>query len=269
MSEWQSELDIAIETAREAGMFLRSCLGKVAAREKGRYDLVTEADIEAQRMIAAKLASHFPHYRFVGEESPAEDFSAEKELSEKTRVPRWVVDPLDGTTNFVHQVPFFCVSIALVDANDVPLCGVIYDPMREEFFTAQRGGGAFLNGKSLAVSEVKTLDEALISISFPTEVTPESPSVKMLLTALPQTQAVRRTGSTALNLAYVAAGRFDVAWGFQAKSWDVAAATLLIREAGGIITTPRGEENVLLARGYLAASTKPLYETVLEMMNLD
>ncbi|MGL4943079.1 MAG: inositol monophosphatase family protein [Thermoguttaceae bacterium] len=251
--------DAAIWTAWHAGNLLRDKLGRVAYREKKQYDLVTDADTAAQALIKDALLTKFPDHRFVGEEGDDEKSIA---------ALRWIVDPIDGTTNFVHQVPFFCVSIALADENDSLLCGVIYDPMADEMFSATRGGGARRNRKwPIRTSGIETLDQALVSVSFPTSDAADSPAMKMLTAIISQTQAIRRTGSTALNLAYVAAGRFDACWGFSANAWDFGAGALLVQEAGGTITTTRGDATNLLAqKTYLAAATPTLHQSVLDLM---
>jgi myo-inositol-1(or 4)-monophosphatase len=152
---------------------------------------------------------------------------------------RWIADPLDGTTNYVHGVPHFCVSLALEHRGEL-LVGAVLNPVTEECFTAVSGQGAFLNGSAIHTSRVTRLSQALAGTGFPTKVRPNSPDLELFLKALPSCQAVRRTGSAALNLCYVACGRFDVAWLYSAKIWDLAAGVLLIREAGGVVSSPDG-----------------------------
>ncbi len=227
-------IDVCEEAARAAGKILRDMLGKITVRQKKNpFDLVTEADIAAQRTIEEIVRGRVPEHHFLGEESAPADRTAND--SEYT----WIVDPLDGTTNFVHGVPLFATSIALVCGDDL-LCGVVYNPITEEFYSAEKGKGAFLNGERLRTSSVETLGKALVAVGFPTETKPDSPDLAAFLKTVPVSQAIRRTGSTALNLAFVAAGRFDTMWGFTPHAWDVAAGALLILEAGGIVTQPNG-----------------------------
>ncbi|MDR1923150.1 MAG: inositol monophosphatase [Planctomycetaceae bacterium] len=229
-------LAVCESAARAAGAILREMLGAVNVRYKqNQFDLVTEADISAQKEIERILFGAFPDHRLVGEEG---------DLTQTSNVGKsefkWIVDPLDGTTNFVHGMPLFCTSIALARNNEL-ICGVIYNPMTEEFFSAEQNKGAWLNGKRISVSSCKTLSEGLISVGFPTIVEPDSLEIQMLLNTCPRCQAVRRTGSTALNLAFLAAGRLDGCWALKCHAWDIAAGILLVKEAGGKITKPDGK----------------------------
>ncbi len=249
--------------ARAAGQVLRDKVGKVTAREKNRADLVTEADTLAQETVFSILRKAFPEHEFLGEETPGA--SAHSYRSDPNSLC-WIVDPLDGTTNFVHQVPFFCVSIALAQGEDL-LCGVVYNPITEEFFSAEKGQGAFLNGERIRVSEVEDASQSLVAVGFPTETHAETPDLVAFLKAVPIAQAIRRTGSTALNLAYVAAGRFDAMWGFSANAWDVAAGILLIREAGGTVLGPDGKPFSLKTPAFLTAANQKLLEGWLEIFS--
>ncbi|MDR0520602.1 MAG: inositol monophosphatase [Planctomycetaceae bacterium] len=234
-----SYLSVCEEAARSAGAVLRKMLGNVSVRhKKNPFDLVTEADIAAQKIIESIVLGHFPDHAFLGEEGYLTPLSRQTNKSESNGLC-WIADPLDGTTNFVHGVPLFGPSIALTQGNDV-LCGVFYNPMIDEFFSAAKGTGAFLNGQRLQTSSRQIPEESLISVSFPTQVRQDTPDLAAFLRAVPVCQAIRRTGSTALNLAYVAAGRFDATWTFTCHPWDIAAGCLLVREAGGMITKPDG-----------------------------
>ena len=205
-------------------------LGKITVRhKKNSFDLLTEADLAAQKAIEEIVLGAFPDHRFIGEEGCA---GGDSEY-------RWFVDPLDGTTNFVHGVPIFATSIALAKGDEL-LCGVIYNPVMEEFYSAERGKGAFLNGERIRTSNVPTLSESLVAVGFPTETKSDSPDLVAFLRAVPVSQAIRRTGSVALNLAFVAMGRFDAMWGFAPHPWDVAAGALLVLEAGGAVSRPDG-----------------------------
>jgi len=211
-------------------------LGTTSIRHKANpSDLVTEADIAAQKAIESIVIGAFPDHCFLGEEGNLTP-SSPPGSSEFC----WIVDPLDGTTNFVHGVPCFGTSIALARGTDV-LCGVFYNPMTEEFFSAAQGEGAFLNGRQIYTGTWQTLGESLVSLSFPTKVHDDSPDLIAFLKAVTVCQSFRRTGSTALNMAYVAAGRFDATWAFKCQAWDIAAGIVLIREAGGVVTKPNGE----------------------------
>lgn len=238
----------------QAGALLLEHLGRVSVREKGRADLVTEADLASQQLIQQILLQAFPDHIILGEEG-----------SSGTVAPappgryRWIVDPLDGTTNYVHQVPYFSVSLALEYEGEL-LVGAVYQPSTGECFTATAGGGAQLNGQPIRVSDVTTLGQALAVVGFPPVVTPESPDFRLFLQAVPACQAIRRMGSAALNLCYLAAGRFDVAWAYSTRLWDVAAGLLIAREAGATITSPGGGEYRLPQTQYWGAATPELHQ---------
>lgn len=228
-------LSVCEQSAREAGRVLRDMLGTISVKhKKNAFDLLTEADVAAQKTIERILFEAFPEHRFLGEEG-----NLTKTSSEQSSEFCWVADPLDGTTNYVHGVPLFCTSIALVQ-NDEPICAVVYNPLTEEFFSAEKGKGAFLNGNKIQTGSWQTLGESLVSVSFPTETNDDSPDLVTFLKSLKTCQAIRRTGSTALNLCFVAAGRFDASWAFQCHPWDIAAGMLLVQEAGGVVSRPDG-----------------------------
>ncbi|MDR0870982.1 MAG: inositol monophosphatase [Planctomycetaceae bacterium] len=245
MASSTSYLSVCEQAAKAGGSVLREMLGTVSVKhKKNRFDLVTEADVAAQNTIKSIVLGAFPDHQFLGEESTAEErtnaveAAAGREAAKRT----WIVDPLDGTTNYVHGVPLFCTSIALAEGNDL-LCGVIYNPLTEELYRAEKGGGAFLNGNPVHTSSWTTLGESLASVSFPTLMTPQTPDYLAFQKAVLVCQAIRRTGSTALNLAFTAAGRFDATWAFSCHPWDIAAGTLLVQEAGGIVRLPNGVLN--------------------------
>ena len=217
--------------ARAGGQALASWVGRFGVQKKGPSDLVTEADLASQEAVRTVLLAACPGHHFVGEESDAEPrFDAEY---------CWVVDPLDGTTNYVHQVPHYAVSVALAHRGQV-IVGVVFDPLADECYSAERGKGARLNGQRIRASRVTDLAEALVAASFSSNVEFPSPEIDQFVAALRNCQAVRRTGSAALNLCYVAAGRFDAFWALSTKAWDVAAGTLLVEEAGGVVTLVDG-----------------------------
>ncbi len=270
-------LDVAVFAAKEAGAILREKLGNARVREKSPADLVTEADVAAQRRIEEIIFAEFPDHYFLGEESQASlgsDAPGLKILKESqcgrgapADLPfTWIVDPLDGTTNFVHQVPFFGPSIALARGTEI-LCGVIYNPMIDELFTAEKGGGAFLNGEPIKASSVAYPQKALATVSFPPRTTFESPDYVAFTRCLTACQSIRRTGSTALNLAYIAAGRFDAKVGQTPHAWDVAAGVLLVLEAGGVATNSNGAPFELSEPALLATANSELHRAFLELLN--
>ena len=260
-----SYLKVCEKAARAAGELLKEKIGKVAFREKKRADLVTEADIQAQEAIRRIIAEAFPEHGFLGEETPGASAESYRDNQDQFC---WIVDPLDGTTNFVHQVPFFCTSIALARENEL-LCGVIYNPVTEEFFSAEQGKGAFLNGERIRVSEVEKPDDSLVAVGFPTNTQLDSEDLQAFLKAVPIAQAIRRTGSTALNMAYVAAGRFDAMWGFSTNAWDIAAGILLLQEAGGTIISPNGGPVSLAKPQFLCAANETLLDAWAEIILSD
>ncbi len=200
---------------------------KVSVRKKGRTNLVTEVDEKVQKAIIKEIKKNFPDDAILAEEG---DFSTTRSAKR-----RWIIDPLDGTTNFAHGYPCFCVSVAF-EEDGIVRVGVIHDPNRKEVFHAVKGKGAFLNKKKIRVSEPKALEDCLLVTGFPYDLQNSSiNNLPLFCHMLMYARAVRRDGSAALNLAYVAAGRFDGFWELGVKAWDVAAGLLLIREAGGAV----------------------------------
>jgi myo-inositol-1(or 4)-monophosphatase len=227
-----SYLDAAQVAARRAAGILESWRSRFSVREKGRADLVTEADVASQQAVREELLGRYPDHDFLGEEAvgPA---------SSRSGRPCWIVDPLDGTTNYVHDCPLYCVSIGLEVAGEL-VVGVVHDPRQNEMFAAATGHGATLNGRPLRTSAATELDTALLATGFPADLRGHERQLDWFRFFSLRTQSVRRTGSTALNLAYVAAGRFDGYWGFSNNPWDVAGAVVLVREAGGTVTAMDG-----------------------------
>lgn len=233
MSAGPDLLVVCEAAARAGGAVLRDWTGRFAVREKSARDFVTEADEASQREIRRIVAAAFPDHGFVGEEAEAGIGQPPPGTAGHSGTgTRWIVDPLDGTTNYVHGFPAYCVSVAVAHGDDV-LAGAIYDPLRDECFSARRDGGAFLAGRRLATPRVAALDDAVAAVSFPAQVAAESPSIRDFIAVAPRVQAVRRTGSTALNLAWLACGRLHVFWARQVACWDAAAGLLILREAGG------------------------------------
>ncbi|MDH4217190.1 MAG: inositol monophosphatase [Candidatus Aminicenantes bacterium] len=223
--ETQVYLEAAVDAAREAGQMLKENLN--VSREisfKGDVDLVTNFDNQSQKMIYDRLSTHFTDHDFIAEEGLEQ---------EKGGDFCWIFDPLDGTTNYAHRFPIFTVSIALVWKGQV-ICGVVYDPMRDEMFTGIKGGGAFLNGRQIKVSSINELDKSLVATGFPYDLRESSDNnIAHFSNFLTRVQAIRRCGSAAMDLCYVACGRFDGFWELKLKPWDVAAAALIVEEARG------------------------------------
>lgn len=228
--------------------------GRFSTQKKAARDLVTDADLASQQAIRAVIEAEFPDHGFLGEEAP--------DMQQLSRSYCWVADPLDGTTNYVHSFPLFCVSVAVAHEGEV-VAGAIIDPLRSECFLAAKAMGGSLNGKPIAVSTAKTLPEALVAVSFPPETKVGSPDIQAFLDLAPQCQAVRRTGSAALNLAYVACGRLDAHWAHFIYPWDSAAGVLLVREAGGVASAYLGKNYHLADGNYLVAATDELHQAIL------
>ncbi len=244
----------AAEIAREAGARLREFFAQGVEMEyKGDVDLVTVADRTVEKLIRARLGAAFPEHGVYGEEGTRERMEGEF---------RWYVDPLDGTTNFAHGFPQFCVSLGLEqrpahlqpDEDGTLVAAVIYDPLRDELFVAERGRGARLNGKPLRVSRTAELAEALVATGFPSRKRHASPNIHFYQEFTLRSHGVRRAGSAALDLAYVAAGRMDAFWEFKLNPWDTAAGILLVEEAGGQVTDFAGQPFRLDSREILASN---------------
>ena len=219
-----SYLEIAQEIAREAGALLKEYyLRRVDFRLKAEFDLVTEADIASEKLIVERLRRELPDHAVVAEEGGARQGASEY---------RWYIDPLDGTTNFAHSFPVFCVSMGLERAGEL-IAGVIFDPLRGEMFTTERGSGAFLDGERIHVSQVSRLTESLTATGFPNSKRSKNINVHFYHQLAMTTHGVRRAGAAALDLAYVACGRLDSFWEFSLKPWDMAAGVLMVTEAGG------------------------------------
>ncbi|MGI9069528.1 MAG: inositol monophosphatase family protein [Pyrinomonadaceae bacterium] len=226
-------LNFAIQTARDAGRILADRMGRaLQVSNKGDIDLVTEADLASEKLIIERIKTHYPRHSILAEESGATD--GIKTGAGQTDW-RWIVDPLDGTTNFAHGYPCFCVSIGLERAGSIEI-GVVYDPTRDEVFAAERGQGATLNDRRIRVSVVDDLNAAMLCTGFPYNVRERPNFARDFANFTMEAQAVRRDGSAALDLAYLACGRFDGFWEDGLNAWDIAAGVLLVEEAGGRIT---------------------------------
>ena len=241
--------DAAIVIARAAGALLREGYGRLhVPGRKGRIDLVTEYDTRSEALVLGEIAARFPGHAVLAEES-----GAHAGESGGSRV-RWIVDPLDGTTNFAHNYPFFCVSIG-IEVDGALAAAVVVDPVRDETFAAAAGDGATLNGVPVRVSAIDQLDDALLVTGFPYDVR-EHPErhLEPFRAFLTRAQGIRRDGSAALNLCYVAMGRFDGFWERGLAPWDAAAGVLIIREAGGRVTRWDGAPIDLAGREFLASN---------------
>ena len=225
MSRYLPELE---PIAREAGALLLTYFNpQIKIEYKGDVDLVTAADRASEKLIVERLQAKWPQHGIVGEEGTRSDIGAEY---------RWLVDPLDGTTNFAHGYPVFCVSIALVRHDDQLEVGVLYDPTRDELFAAERGGGATLNGAPMHVSKTAQLGESILGTGFPSHKRHKNPNIHFYQQITLRSHGVRRAGSAALDLANVASGRYDGFWEFNLNPWDTAAGVLIVQEAGGTVT---------------------------------
>ena len=223
-------LNFATDSAREAGNLLVQKLGSAKVSTKGDINLVTEADIAAENLIIERIRSYYPQHGILAEESGEAALKGGKRSEWK-----WIIDPLDGTTNYAHGYPCFCVSIALEHNGELEI-GVVYDPMRDEMFAAERGRGATLNDRKIRVSDVDELSQSMVCTGFPYNVRERPDFARDFTNFTMYAQAVRRDGSAALDLAYVACGRFDGFWEDGLSPWDIAAGALLISEARGRIT---------------------------------
>jgi myo-inositol-1(or 4)-monophosphatase len=253
-------LATAIEAALLAGRTQQQYFRQApAVTRKGRIDLVTAADLAVEHEFRTLIAARFPSHAVLGEETPPESGHP------GTSTHRWIIDPVDGTTNFAHGLAFFCVSIALELHGRVEL-GVVYDPIGRELFTAERGGGARLNGIPIRTTTCQTLVDALLCTGFPYTVREERRrQVQVFAAFLEEAQAVRRLGSAALDLCYVACGRFDGYWEEKLRVWDIAAGALVVEEAGGRVSGMDGAPFDPFS-GHLVASAVPLHDVMLELI---
>lgn len=226
-------LDFAIRMAQDAGRLLRARVGTtINIDHKGAINIVTDVDLASEQLIRDRISTYYPRHEILAEEGG---------LTESNSDYRWIVDPLDGTTNFAHGYPAFCVSIALESKGETIL-GVVYDPMRDELFTAERGGGAALNHRPIRVSKTGDLLQSLLSTGFPYDIkTSRWTNLDHWANFAMHAQALRRDGSAALDLCYVACGRFDGFWELTLSAWDTAAGALIVEEAGGRVTDFKGE----------------------------
>jgi myo-inositol-1(or 4)-monophosphatase len=250
-------LETAVEIAREAGALLANYFERRVRFElKGEFDLVTEADRASEKLVVERLRTHFPSHAIVAEEGGGHQSSSEY---------RWYVDPLDGTTNFAHGFPMFNVSIGLQRAGEA-VAGVVYDPIRQEMFSAERGSGAYLNGKRMRVSSTRNLSESLASTGFPSRKRSHDVNIHFYYQVAMASHGVRRTGSAAIDLAWVASGRLDFFWEFGLMPWDMAAGLLLVREAGGRVSDMLGAPHDINSSPHVLADNGALHDPALAFL---
>jgi myo-inositol-1(or 4)-monophosphatase len=251
-------LTTAIEAVVRAGDFMMSRLGgDLHIGKKGTIDLVTEVDVAIETLFRQMIAERFPEHAVLGEEMGGSALSPAG--------PCWVFDPIDGTTNFAHGLPIFCSSLALEIDGEAQV-GAVYDPSRKELFTAERGVGAFLNGNPIRVSAAATLVDAMLVTGFPYDVHTRVDEIVGLFAAfVGQARAVRRLGSAAIDLCYVAAGRMDGFWERDLKPWDIAAGALIVSEAGGEVTSYAGHPFTSRGRD-VVASNRLLHGAMLQVI---
>jgi myo-inositol-1(or 4)-monophosphatase len=258
MGSRQDYLTPMQDLAREAGALLLSCFGKVAIEYKGDVDLVTQADRSSEQLIVGRIRQLWPDHDLIGEEGSRRETGSDF---------RWYVDPLDGTTNFAHGYPVFCVSMALEHKGE-RIAGVIYDPCRDEMFAAEKGSGARLNGRPMHVSKVTRLAESLVGTGFPSHKRHKNPNIHFYHQITLRSHGVRRAGSAALDLCCVAAGRYDGFWEFNLNSWDTAAGVLLVEEAGGRVSNFSGGPFTIESREVLASNGLIHQEMLLEFAEI-
>jgi myo-inositol-1(or 4)-monophosphatase len=246
----------AVVLAEEAGIFLKDRISdKHVIDYKGEINIVTEADRMSETLITKKIHHEYPHHDILTEESEGINNGSEY---------RWIIDPLDGTTNYAHGYPVFCVSIAL-EVNGIVCLGVIYNPMLNEMFVALKGGGAFLNDRKISVSKTVDLSRSLLATGFPYDIRDdENNNMNYFSRMAKRAQAIRRAGSAALDMAYVATGRFDGFWELKLSPWDTAAGLLLVTEAGGVVTDLFGGTYHLKSPHVLASNGK-IHDDMIEV----
>ncbi len=261
----QRHLEVAIAAARAGAIELMLRRDSRIVSEKGPKDLVTDADLASQTAIRNVLQPEFPSYAFVGEEAGENDPPAAVLAGKQDAPPCWVVDPLDGTVNFVHRLQNFAVSIGLYAAGKMRL-GVIYDPVYNELFTAVDGQGAHCNGQPMASSRCELIEDALIACSFPAGIDRSSPEIGRFVDVLEKCQSLRRLGSCALNMCYVADGRLDGYWATSVSAWDSAAGIVIARESGATISRYDGGLLDDWKPKFCVAGTSGLHRQISELL---
>ncbi len=250
-------LEFAVALAFESGKIQKKRYQqKHAIYHKGEINIVTDVDLECQERIIGLIGRHFPQDQVIAEEKD-NVFEGDRN--------RWIVDPIDGTTNYAHGYPFFCTSIAY-EVNREIVCGVVYNPIFDELFFAEKGKGAYLNGERLRVSRAVDMKQCLLTTGFPYDIaTTSRNNIDHFVAFLYNAQAIRRDGSAALNLAYVAAGRFDGFWELKLNPWDTAAGVLMVSEAGGRVTSFTGKPFDIYG-GQIVASNALIHDDMLRVL---
>jgi len=251
-------LDTAILAATTAGKFIKEMVGReIRIEKKGEINLVTEVDKKSEKIIEEIIAERFPDHRFKAEEGTEHGGDSPY---------LWLVDPLDGTTNYAHGFPFYCVSISLVRDDDI-ITGCIYHPILGECFTAERGAGAYLNGRKISVSSEDNLGDSFLATGFPYDIREtEANNLRQFSEFAVRARAIRRAGSAALDLAYVACGRFDGYWEMKLNPWDIGAGILMVEEAGGKVTDWNGGKYDIF-KGVILASNGKIHRQMVEVLN--
>ncbi len=248
-----------VEIVREVGVFINRELGKVTAEQietKDRNSLVSYVDKEAERMLVSQLSLLVPDASFVTEE--------ETVANNRDAYRTWIIDPLDGTSNFLHNIPHFAISVGLQEGNEI-VCGVVMSVVSGEIFWASKNGGAYLNGVKLSVSSTSSVDNALIATGFPYKVSDVAPLIRTLGYFMRHARGIRRFGAAALDLAYVAAGRFDCYYETTLNAWDVAAGALIIHEAGGQVSSFDHDDQYLYG-GTIIATNGKIHEDIVRII---
>ena len=249
-------VETAAHIAREAAVIVESLQRqKIGFELKGESDLVTMADRQSEVLITTRLKEAFPTHAIVAEEGNNTHSSSGY---------RWYVDPVDGTTNFAHGFPVYNITMALEKDNEM-IAGVVYDPTRDEMFTAEKSGGAYLNGERLTVSKANSIEDSLYSTGFPSRRRHQNVNIHFYYQLAMISHGVRRTGSAAIDLAYVACGRLDGFWEFGLNPWDMAAGRLLVEEAGGTITDMHGAPHHIITSNHLLASNTHIHQPTLAL----
>jgi myo-inositol-1(or 4)-monophosphatase len=262
LNERKEFLNTAVKAAKFAGEYILDNLGKISGRDirhKLASDFVTRVDKESEKIIINTIRKNFPDHHFLAEESLKEA---------ETQDFRWIIDPLDGTTNYIHQYPVFSVSIALEYKKEI-IIGVVFDPLREDTFSAEKGKGAFLNGRSIRISGVKILNDSLITTGFPFRKKEFiDPYLRLFKNILNNVSDLRRAGSAALDLAYLACGRCEGFFEIGLSPWDIAAGNIIIKEAGGIISDFGGGKNYLSTGNIVAGNLAIHGKLIKEVKNI-
>ncbi|MBC8042246.1 MAG: inositol monophosphatase [Rhizobacter sp.] len=252
------ELITAIDAAKAAGKYARQNFGKLAESHislKDRNDFVTTVDKTAETLAIKAIRRRFPHDEILAEEGGLETGTSGR---------RWIIDPLDGTLNFIHSFPMFCVSVAMTDETGEIAVGAIYQPLSKELFTAEKGRGAFMNNHRIRVTKNFRSESLLLATGFPYKDYGHLDTyLAVFKDILQHTAGLRRPGSAAIDLAYTACGRFDGFWEYNLNSWDIAAGALIVKEAGGIVTDFKGDENYLKS-GHIIATNGKVHNWILE-----